>query len=180
LKNYVVEKACGFVRDLRAYAGPFYYGASTNALGGAVFGLLSYYFNPKIPMLQTAPHLFLRILFGAGAGVAYSLGAFFFSLPYVDRVTNIMHKHLKSETARDMIHSFLSLVTTLFFLVVFAYFLFYVYGGRIPVKMDEEWSYLTFPWFISSLLHTNWAEVALIPISGIFIKASSRVVRRFL
>ncbi len=176
----VVEKASGFIRDLREYTGPFYYGASTNALGGAVFGLLSYYFNPMIPMQQALPYVFLRVLFGAGSGVAYSLGAFCFSLPYLDEFTNLINKRFESGTIRDAVYSFLSLWASFFILVVFAYFLFFVYGGRIPVKMNGEWTYLTLPWFISSLSHTNWSEVALIPVSGILIKGSFRVVKRFL
>jgi len=171
------EKFFSFVQDLREYAGPFYYGASTNGLGGVVFGVFSYFFNPKIPMPQTLFHLLLRVLFGASAGVAYSLGGFGFSLPYISRFADDLDKHAKSGTARDIIYSFLSLGTSLFILVVSAYVLFFVYGGRIPVKMNEEWTYLTMRWFISSLSYTNWTEVALIPLSGILVKGLFRAAR---
>ncbi len=176
--SQMVEKASGFIRELREYAGPFYHSASTNALGGVVFGLLSYYFNPRIPMPQMFPYLFLRGLFGAGAGIAYSLGAFCFSLPYLDGFANFVDKHTRSETAKDVIYSFLSLGASLLILVVFAYFLFVVYSGRIPVKVNEGFDYLYLPWFVSSLFLANWAEVALIPVSGILLKASFRTVKR--
>lgn len=171
----MVEKALGSLRDLREYGGPFYHGASTNGLGGVVFGLFSYHFNPDFHMPQTLPYVFLRVLFGLGAGVAYSLGAFCFSLPYIDAFANSVDRHVKSETAKDAIYSSLSLATSLLILIVFAYFLFVVYRGRVPV----DHSYLSFRWFISSLSLTNWTEVALIPVSGILLKGSLRLLARF-
>lgn len=169
----------GFIHELREYAGPFYYGASTNALGGIVFGILSNYFNPRIPMPEAPPYIFLRVLFGLGAGVAYSLGAFGLTLSYINRFANLINKNFKNGTARDSIYSFLSIGASLFILVVSAYFLFLVYGGRVPVKMNEESTYLSFSSFISSISRTNWTEVVLIPIYGILIKGSLRTVKRF-
>jgi len=177
LNSRMKDKVLEFGRDLREYAGPFYYGASTNAAGGVIFGVFSCYFNPQIPMPQTVFHLLLRVLFGVSAGVAYSLGAFCFSLPYVDKFSRLVDKRVESETARDVIYSFLSIGASLLVFLVFAYILFFVYRGRFPVKMNSDWTYVTLSWFTSSLSYTNWAEVALIPVSGILIKGSLRVVK---
>lgn len=174
MKNRIVESISRSIRDLHEYASPFYHAASTNALGGTVLGFFSHYFDPKIPMVQTLPHIFLRILFGAGAGVAYSLGGFCFSLPYLDGFAKLLDKHIKSETAKDAIYSFLSIFMTLLILVFFGYFLFLVYHGRVPVNN----SYLTFPTFLSSLSNTNWVELAVIPLSGILIKGFIRALTR--
>ena len=176
MKNPLIEKTLGFIRELHDYASPFYYGASTNALGGVVFGLASPLFNPRILMPQTLPHILSRVLFGAGTGVAYSLGIFVFSLPYLERFTNSVDKRVKSEVAKDIIYSFLSIGISLFVLFGFAYFLFIIYSNRLPVDHDP----LSYAEFYSSLLHTNWTEIALIPTSGILIKSLFRAINRLI
>lgn len=174
MKNHVV----GFLRELHEYAAPFYHGASTNALGGGVvFGFLSPYFDSAIPSPREPLFMLLRVLFGLGAGTAYSLGAFFFTLPYLEKVAILIDKNCRNEPARDTIFSFLSLGTSFFLFVAFAYILFLVYGGRIPVGMNSGSTYLYLSWFISSLSRTNWVQVLLIPIGGILIKGAYWLVK---
>lgn len=129
-------------------------------------------------MPQASADLFLRALFGFGTGVAYSLGAFCFSIPYLDGFANFIDRQVNSKTAKDVIYSFLSFGASLLALLLFAYLLFFVYRGQVPVKMDDDWSYLQFSWFISSLYRANWTEVGLIPIYGILLKGSIRAAWR--
>ncbi|MFQ6095812.1 MAG: hypothetical protein ACE5NN_06680 [Candidatus Bathyarchaeia archaeon] len=187
----MIKRISDSIRDLREYGASVYYGVSTNGLGGVIFGLLSGYFNPRVPMPPTLPQVLMRILFGAGAGVAYSLGAFIFTMPYLESLANFINKHVKSEAGRDLIYSFLSIGTSLAVLVIFAYFLFSVHRGRIPVfpgripvfpfsPTPVTHKYLVFQWFVSSLTLTNWTEIALIPLSGTLLKELLRVLRRIL
>jgi hypothetical protein len=172
----MTERISNYIRDLRENGAPVYYSTSTNALGGIVFGLVSGYFNPKVPMPQTLPYMIMRVLFGAGAGIAFSLGAFCFTMPYTEKLADSINKHIKNEVGRDLIYSFLSIGVSLAVLIGFAYFLFSLYRGRIPVDHKT----LIFPWFISSIVLTDWIEIASIPLSGTVLKGLLRAFRKIL
>jgi hypothetical protein len=170
----MIERISNYIRDLRENGAPVYYSTSTNGLGGIVFGLVSGYFNPKVPIPQTLPYMIMRALFGAGAGVAFSLGAFCFTMPYTEKLADLINKHIKSDIGRDLIYSFLSIGVSLAVLIGFAYFLFSLYRGRIPVDHKT----LIFPWFISSIVLTDWIEIASIPLSGTVLKGLLRALRK--
>ena len=170
----MIERISNYIRDLKENGAPVYYSTSTNGLGGIVFGLVSWYFNPRVPMPQTLPYMMMRVLFGAGAGVAFSLGAFCFTMPYTEKLADLTNKHIKSDIGRDLIYSFLSIGVSLVVLIGFAYFLFSLYRGRIPVDHKT----LIFPWFISSIVLTDWAEIASIPLSGTVLKGLLRALRK--
>jgi hypothetical protein len=172
----MIERISNYIRDLKENGAPVYYSTSTNGLGGIVFGLVSGYFNPEVPMPQTLPYVIMRVLFGAGAGVAFSLGAFCFTMPYTEKLADLINKHIKSDIGRDLIYSFLSIGVSLAVLIGFAYFLFSLYRGRIPVDHKT----LIFPWFISSIVLTDWAEIAMIPLSGTVLKGLFRALRKTL
>ena len=172
----MIERILNYIRDLRENGAPVYYSISTNGVGGIVFGLVSEYFNPAVPMPQTLPYIIMRVLFGAGAGIAFSLGAFCFTMPYTEKLADLINKHIKSEVGRDLAYSFLSIGVSLVVLIGFAYFLFTLYKGRVPVDSKT----LIFPWFISSLVLTNWIEIASIPLSGTVLKGLFRALRKTL
>ena len=172
----MIERILNYIRDLRENGAPVYYSISTNGLGGIVFGLVSEYFNPAVPIPQTLPYMLMRVLFGAGAGIAFSLGAFCFTMPYTQKLPELINKHIKSGVGRDLAYSFLSIGVSLVVLIGFAYFLFAIYRGRIPVDHKT----LIFSWFISSIVLTDWLEIASIPLSGTVLKSVFRALRKTL
>ncbi len=164
--NYITRKVEEYLREMHESLNPFYHGAGTNAAGGILFGLFSNYFNPRIVMPHTFFHVMLRMFLGSFVGIAFSLGALFLSLPYIEDLSRIMDRWIRRDVLEDLIYGFLSLWLSIVALLSFGFLIFSVYGWRIPVNN----LYITYSWFISSLTYTRWNEIFLIPIFGVSVK----------
>jgi len=155
---------------------PFYHGALTNILGGAVWGFLQPYLYPAIPLPQQLPYVFARILIGVGAGLLFCVGILVLSvLPL--RVFEVFERSVESRFFKDLIYSFSSIVVTVLILTFLVVCLVIIYGGRIPLVPIN---YITFRDYLYSLLNTEWAKIGLIPIVGASLKSVGGQIKNFL
>lgn len=155
---------------------PFYHGALTNVLGGAVWGFLQPYLYPAIPLSQQLPYIFARILIGVGVGLLFSVGILVLSILPLS-IFKRFEENVESRFFKDLIYSFSSIVVTVLILTFLVVCLVIIYGGRIPLVPIN---YITFKDYLYSLLNTEWTKIGLIPVVGASLKSVGGQLRDLL
>ncbi|MCD6530113.1 hypothetical protein J7L06_07515 [Candidatus Bathyarchaeota archaeon] len=148
---------------------PFYHGALTNILGGAVWGYLQPYLYPAIP----TSHMLIRTLIGVGAGVLFSIGILALSL-LPSWIFECFEGFIKSRLLKDFLYSVSSIVATMLILTALMLFLLLLYGGRLPLAPAN---YITLHHYLDSLFNTEWLKLSLIPAVGSLLKFIGREIK---